>query len=183
MQVQASLKVLPMPGKYIGQFTATMSNVGGAQYARQVSSRQFTYIAVHGPPAQLDLLNLPAKVLLGVPLEPLQIAVKDSHGNHCSSLPVPSITWQFEHVHIDFGILQWTEVNNVQQLAVADINVHAESTLQFDAANSTPHLPGQIRLDFGKGETVAKDFEICICPGEPKGGRYAAYMFRDVFDA
>ena len=163
-QEGSSLKALPRPGKYTGDFTVTVHNAGGAQHALTLHSETYRYTAVHGPPVQLQLPDFPLRVLLATPLPSVNVLIKDGPGNFCTSTSVPAVTFSSDNLQIEIGERSWRMVDGMPKLELSNVVVRPQQALAFPSATARVKCSAELRIMFGSTPLVQL-LTFDICPG------------------
>lgn len=121
--------MLPKPGNYTSQYSATMLNRGGQQYHRTLKSHVFKYTADAGTPAACELHGWPQRLYLGTLQTALLLQLTDRHGNSVKAAAAPTVHLSSDQLDIRCEVGQWKQT--------------AEGThqLHFSAVETKP-LPG-----------------------------------------
>lgn len=160
-------RVLPRPGDYTCQYSATMLNKGGQEYWRTIKSPVFRYKAVCGAPVSCELHGWPQKVQLGALQHVLRLQLKDRFGNSTRGAVAGMVHLSSDQLDITCEVGQWTQAaDGAHQLQLSAIRIKPLPAFHLPAAGQP--LMCDVKLSVTPDSTLCltQDYKINIFAGK-----------------
>lgn len=160
-------RVLPKPGNYTGQYSATMLNRGGQQYHRTLKSQVFKYRADAGTPAACELHGWPQKLQLGTLQTALLLQLTDRHGNSVKAAAAPTVHLSCDQLEIRCEVGQWKQTaDGTHQLHLTAVEIRPLSGFQLPGPDQAMTCDVKLLVTLDRGLQLTKTYETDVAAGK-----------------
>ena len=160
-------RVLPKPGNYTSQYSATMLNRGGQQYHRTLKSQVFKYTADAGTPAACELHGWPQKLQLGTLQTALRLQLTDRYGNSVKAAAAPAVHLSSDQLDIRCELGQWKQTaDGTHQLHLAAVETRPLLGFQLPGPDQAMSCHVKLSVTLDKGLQLTKTYQTDVFAGK-----------------